>query len=88
MSDDSWDDEEDWYDDEDEPSANEPEVACPECGAAVYADAEACPKCGYWLTEADRRAIGPGAARATWIRVAAVVVLIAFVTVFVLAVAF
>lgn len=87
MSDDSWDDDEDWYDDEDD-QADEPTAGCPECGAAIYADAEKCPKCGRWLTEADRRAMGVGASHPAWIKIVAVVALIAFVTVFVLAVAF
>ncbi|MEN0109722.1 MAG: zinc ribbon domain-containing protein [Planctomycetota bacterium] len=29
-------------------------LACPECGAEIDADAEACPACGYWITDADR----------------------------------
>jgi predicted nucleic acid-binding Zn ribbon protein len=88
MTDDPWDDDEDWYDDEDDQPEDEPEAACPECGAAIYLGAEMCPECGYWLTEADRRAVQPGASRSLWIKIAAVVALIAFVTVFVLAVAF
>lgn len=30
------------------------QIACPHCGAAVWADAEQCPSCGMWLTEAER----------------------------------
>jgi predicted nucleic acid-binding Zn ribbon protein len=84
MSDESWDDDEDWYDEPDQP--DEWVVECPECGAAMAADAGMCPKCGYWLTEADRRAMEAGP-RGTWIKIVAVVALIAFVTVFVLAIA-
>lgn len=49
-------DEHDWEDDFDEPSGADEYVACPECGADVYADAEACSRCGYWLTDADHAA--------------------------------
>ena len=31
-------------------------LRCPDCGADVYADADACPECGYWITDADRSA--------------------------------
>ena len=55
-----WDSDDEWSDDLD--SGNdwhdgdlEDEVLpCPECGAEVHADAEACPACGYWITDADR----------------------------------
>jgi len=49
-------DDEDWNDDYDEPLDDEAPLPCPECGADVYADAEACPACGYWITDADRTA--------------------------------
>ena len=43
--------EDDWDDDlEDETE----EMPCPECGALVHVEAEACPSCGYWITDADR----------------------------------
>jgi predicted nucleic acid-binding Zn ribbon protein len=85
-TDDSWDDDEDWCDEDDQP--DERVASCPECGATIYADAEMCPKCGHWLSEADRRAIETGIVRSLWFKIAVVVVLIAFVTVFVLAIAF
>ncbi len=28
-------------------------LACPECGAAVYDDADYCNKCGHWITPSD-----------------------------------
>lgn len=50
-------DDEDWYDDEDD-ELDDQTWPCPECGADVSSVAEMCPQCGYWLTEADQRAIG------------------------------
>ncbi|MEO1497541.1 MAG: zinc ribbon domain-containing protein [Planctomycetota bacterium] len=46
----------DAYDDFDEDSELEELIVCPECRAELHADAEACPECGYWITEADRSA--------------------------------
>ena len=71
----AWD--EDWYDDDDD-SGGEEMAPCPECGAAIYDVTEKCPACGYWLTEADRRAMWSGMAKPLWLRLTAVVVLIAF----------
>ncbi|MEX0611395.1 MAG: hypothetical protein WD738_09500 [Pirellulales bacterium] len=71
------DDDEDWYDDDDvlddDAAAN-----CPECGAAVYIVTDKCPACGYWLSEADRRAMRSGMSKPLWLKVTAVVVLVAF----------
>ncbi|MEM6654494.1 MAG: zinc-ribbon domain-containing protein [Planctomycetota bacterium] len=57
---------------------------CPECGAEVLADAEACPACGYWITDADRTAAwraGSASGRIVtigiWLLVAAVFSLLA-----------
>jgi len=33
-----------------------PTIACPSCGADVFEDAEQCPSCGHWLTDAERQA--------------------------------
>ncbi len=51
--------------------------ACPECGGDVYDDAERCPGCGHWVTDADRfgRA-GEGAAWVKWVAVVLIVVVI------------
>ena len=70
-------DDEDWYDDADEPDKNEA-GRCPECGSAVHSVSDKCPACGYWLTEADRRAMWSGMAKPLWLRITAVVVLLAF----------
>ncbi|TWU00366.1 hypothetical protein Pla108_13150 [Botrimarina colliarenosi] len=45
-------DDEDWQDDLDEDDVFD----CPECGAEVHAEAEACPACGYWITDAEHEA--------------------------------
>ncbi len=50
-------DEDDDYDadgyESDEDDADDA-IPCPECGASIYADLEHCPRCGHWLTDADR----------------------------------
>ncbi len=48
---DDWDDEEDELDDDD---AAESTVACPHCRRQVYDDAEQCPHCGHYISEAER----------------------------------
>ncbi|MEM1305303.1 MAG: zinc-ribbon domain-containing protein [Planctomycetota bacterium] len=48
-----------FYDELDDDPDDDPDdecFPCPECGAEVLADAEACPACGYWITDADRTA--------------------------------
>lgn len=72
---DEWD--EDWYDDDRELEDAEA-ACCPECGAAIYLMAERCPACGYWVSEADRAALWPGSSKPLWLKVTAVVVLVAF----------
>ena len=62
MPDDDWQDDEDWSDDavedlDDEPDEQEA-ARCPECGAPVHIVTDKCPACGYWLSEADRQAMG------------------------------
>lgn len=49
--DDDWDDD---LDDDVDPA--EEVIACPDCHAEVYAEADACQSCGYWITDADREA--------------------------------
>jgi hypothetical protein len=75
-------DDEDWYDDE---TANaDAALPCPECGAAIYDDLDYCPKCGYWLTDADRRAqIGGGFSRV--VRIVAIVMIVVFLATLLLA---
>jgi hypothetical protein len=69
-------DDEDWSDDyslDDEDASS-----CPECGGTVYSFTEKCPHCGYWLSDADRRAMYPGKSKPLWLRVTAWALLIAF----------
>jgi hypothetical protein len=70
-------DDEDWYDDEDE-SDEEETAHCPECGEPIHAITEKCPACGYWLSDADRRAMWAGMSKPLWLKVTAVIVLVAF----------
>jgi hypothetical protein len=70
-------DDEDW-DNDDESYDDEPDACCPECGGTVYNFADKCPHCGYWISGADRRAMWPSLARPLWLRVTAIVVLLAF----------
>jgi hypothetical protein len=77
MSKDDWDDEDAWTDDEDELD-EEDDAPCPECGQVVHSVADKCPNCGYWLSDADRRAMWSGDSKPLWLRVTAVIVLAAF----------
>jgi hypothetical protein len=70
------DDDEDWYDDESDAPDDE-WVPCPECGESVPVIAGKCPACGYWLTEADQRASSGTDGKPVWIKLTAVVVLVA-----------
>ena len=54
-------DDEDWYDDESADLDADDTVPCPECGTAIYADLDHCPKCGHWLTDDDHRTLDRGA---------------------------
>jgi predicted amidophosphoribosyltransferase len=70
-------DDEDWHDDDDE--LDEEEAArCPECGGPVQIIADCCPACGYWLSEADRRAMWAGEAKPIWVKVVAVLLILVF----------
>ncbi len=71
-------DDEDWYDDDDEPD-DEEAARCPECGGSVHSVSDKCPACGYWLSEADRRAMWTGMDKPVWIKVTAAIVLMAIV---------
>jgi ribosomal protein L37E len=77
MSKEDWDDEDAWADDEDDLDENE-SANCPECGQTAHSVADKCPNCGYWLSDADRRAMWSGATKPMWLRVTAWVVLVAF----------
>jgi hypothetical protein len=71
------DDDESWTDDPDDLDDEAP-ASCPECGGPIHAIADKCPACGYWLSDADRRAMGSGTSKPLWLRVTAVVVLVTF----------
>jgi ribosomal protein L37E len=71
------DDDEAWSDDQDD-FDDETAASCPECGGAFHSIADKCPACGYWLSDADRRDMWSGRSQALWLKVTAVIVLIAF----------
>ncbi len=70
------DDDEDWYDDDSDDPDDE-STPCPECGETVHVIIGKCPSCGYWLTDGDRRAAYPSESKPLWLRVTAIVVLLA-----------
>lgn len=76
MADDDFDSDEEWHDDDD--AADAETNPCPECGAPVSEYSDKCPACGYWLSEADRRALGTGASRPAWQKITALVLLAVF----------
>lgn len=41
-------------------------IACPACGADVYAEADRCPRCGEWITSEAIGRAGPGRGRSRW----------------------
>jgi hypothetical protein len=72
-------DDEDWYDEGDE-DPDEVEVGrCPECRGPVYDLTDRCPACGYWLSEADLRAMWPGASKPKWVLITAGIILVVLV---------
>ncbi len=71
-------DEEDWSETDDEDLDDSDAVPCPECGAAIYADLDHCPKCGYWLTDADHRALNRGLFQSRGVRIVAIIMLVMF----------
>ncbi len=71
-------DEEDWSETDDEDLDDSDAVPCPECGAAIYADLDHCPKCGYWLIDDDRRAHAPGLYQSRGVRIVAIIMLVIF----------
>jgi uncharacterized paraquat-inducible protein A len=84
MPDRDWhDDEEDWsetggdYSDSDDAET----APCPACGADIYDDLDHCPRCGHWLTDADR---GHGQFPSRPVRIVAIV-LIAILVILLLA---
>jgi hypothetical protein len=82
------DDEDDWTetgseydsaDDEDGDSDDADMLPCPDCGAEIYADLDHCPRCGHWLTDADRESRGTGLFSSRSVRWIAGVLLAIFV---------
>jgi len=74
-TDDPYEDEE-WYsEDEDETYDDAESSHCPECAALLYDFSEKCPACGYWLTSADRRRLWSSDSHPRWIKVTALVIL-------------
>jgi uncharacterized paraquat-inducible protein A len=72
---------EDWYDDEDDDQddSDSDAIPCPECGVEIYADLDHCPRCGHWLTDADRQPAGTGLFATRRVRQIALALLIIFV---------
>jgi len=50
MSDDEWDEDAEWGEDEDD---NEPTVACPYCGRQILEDSPRCPYCERYISAED-----------------------------------
>jgi hypothetical protein len=70
-------DDEDWYDDDSGDFGDFEWAPCPECGETVHVITGKCPCCGYWLSDADRRAIYTSQAKPMWLKLTALVLLIA-----------
>jgi hypothetical protein len=75
-------DDEDWY--EDDSDDGEP-IDCPECGAELWEFVDKCAKCGYWLSEADRRKLRRGEERPAWQRATAAILIAGFILCLILA---
>jgi len=75
-------DDEAWYDDEDADS--DAALPCPECGAVIYDHLDHCPKCGYWLTDADRRTQNAGGFSRV-VRIVAILLIVVFLVTLLLA---
>jgi hypothetical protein len=69
---------EDWSDDDDGSPEEDESIACPECGATISGYLDKCAQCGYWLTEADRRALRPGVDRPRWQKAVVACIILAF----------
>jgi hypothetical protein len=69
-------DDEEWYEEDAEPGA-EDAVRCPECDEPIHGFLDKCPACGYWLSAADRQALRPGESKPTWVRITTILVLAA-----------
>lgn len=76
MSNREWREEEDWDDGDSDVDGTLP---CPDCGAEIYAVLDHCPRCGHWLTDADRQARETGLFSSRSVRLIAGVLLAIFV---------
>jgi uncharacterized membrane protein YvbJ len=64
--------------DDDCDSDDDATVHCPACGADVFDDADQCPHCGHWITDADRRAQADASGASRFVRVVAIVLILIF----------
>jgi hypothetical protein len=70
-------DDEDWYsEDEDETYDDAESGHCPECSEPVYDFSERCSACGYYLTAADRRRLFASGSKPKWVLLTATVILV------------
>ena len=53
-------------------------IGCPECREPIYADVEQCPVCGHWILDQQRRAAEGGLWSQRYVRMVAIIALIAF----------
>jgi uncharacterized membrane protein YvbJ len=53
-------------------------VPCPACGADLFDDADQCPHCGHWITDADRRTQAAASGPSRFVRVVAIVMILIF----------
>lgn len=73
-------DDEDWYSEDEDESYDDAEFGrCPECSAVVYEFSERCPACGYYLSAADRRRLFAGDSKPKWVLITAAVILVILV---------
>lgn len=74
--DDNYDDE-NWDDDESDDPGDDVSAPCPECGEPIHVITGKCPACGYWMTAADRQTMYRGERKPLWLKVTAIVLLMA-----------
>lgn len=66
----------DWNEDSDCHSQDDPYVDCPHCGSTILEDADYCPVCDRWLTDGSHSSgKSPG-----WVVVVALILLVVFIT--------
>ena len=74
-----WDDDGDWDDDPEGPSAEDRRrfgsetMPCPDCGRAIHDESVSCPHCGHWLENSGSAASDRmGARLVLWLVLAAI----------------